>query len=707
MKNQAGKRVFQKVLRESKDRLKEQLHHSRIRSSAQFTSPLKPVSVAEGEKIALRCSVTGSAPITVQWMKDRRELRSSGNTNITFVNGTALLEVSGCNKTDAGDYLCKASNGSGSNFCKARVTARVIVRGKTQIITSLQGLEQDYNQTTGVYRGTRTRLQGFTGAGDYLCKASNGSGSNFCKAQVTVRSTTGVRTKLQGFTGFRAGLEPDYRGLQGPGRVCCKARVTVRGTARIVIGLQGFTGSRAGLQPDYRGLQGLGRVCCKARVTVRDSGTKAPAAAPAETAPSAAPAPAKRLDNLFFVEEPRSISAPEKGTATFIAKLGGDPIPSVKWMKGKWRQVTHGGRVSVEQKGLDARLEIREVTRSDAGQYRCVATNKHGEIESSADLTVTKKEELGGAGDFRATLKKTPSKQKSPKREDVDIVDLLRGHDPKDYERILREHEIYDYRAILQAIEFLKREKAQLSGKPVRIRTKNMYKREKAQLSGKPVRTRTKNMYKRERERRPSSAGNREREREKAQLSGKPVRTRTKNMYEREREKETGENTLKTCTRERERRKLEVEHGGAVEEDVMSRFIQQMESRAGTEPVSVADDIADQAVGLGSSAVFECNISINYPEIGLSWYKGTQKLEKGDKYDMGSTGDKHWLKVNKCDLNDEGNYRIVCGPHISNAELIVGGKRRFKCVQNLSQTCPKPVPKHTHEHLQRRAHRRR
>uniref|UniRef100_A0A3B4AD12 Ig-like domain-containing protein n=1 Tax=Periophthalmus magnuspinnatus TaxID=409849 RepID=A0A3B4AD12_9GOBI len=95
-----------------------------------------------------------------------------------------------------------------------------------------------------------------------------------------------------------------------------------------------------------------------------------------------------------------------EGTATFIAKLGGDPIPSVKWMKGKWRQVTHGGRVSVEQKGPDARLEIREVTRSDAGQYRCVATNKHGEIESAAELSVTKKEEMGGAGDFRATLKK-------------------------------------------------------------------------------------------------------------------------------------------------------------------------------------------------------------------------------------------------------------------------------------------------------------
>lgn len=63
---------------------------------------------------------------------------------------------------------------------------------------------------------------------------------------------------------------------------------------------------------------------------------------------------------------------------------------------------------------------------------------------------------------------RTPSKQKSPKKEgDINIVDLLRGHDPKDYERILREHEIYDYRAILQAVEFLKREKEMEAGKAV------------------------------------------------------------------------------------------------------------------------------------------------------------------------------------------------------------------------------------------------
>ena len=66
-------------------------------------------------------------------------------------------------------------------------------------------------------------------------------------------------------------------------------------------------------------------------------------------------------------------------------------------------------------------------------------------------------------------LHRTPSKSKSPKKEgEVDIVELLRGQDPKDYEKILRDHDIHDYRAILEAISFMKKEKEDETGKVVR-----------------------------------------------------------------------------------------------------------------------------------------------------------------------------------------------------------------------------------------------
>lgn len=89
-----------------------------------FDIPLKAEAVKEGETLNLTCHIRGSHPLKIQWMKDRKELKSGGNTRITFVDGTASLVVSRASKAEAGDYLCKASNATGSEFCKSRVTVK-------------------------------------------------------------------------------------------------------------------------------------------------------------------------------------------------------------------------------------------------------------------------------------------------------------------------------------------------------------------------------------------------------------------------------------------------------------------------------------------------------------------------------------------------------------------------------------------------------
>lgn len=107
------------------------------------------------------------------------------------------------------------------------------------------------------------------------------------------------------------------------------------------------------------------------------------------------------------------------------------------------------------------------------------------------------------------------------------------------------------------------------------------------------------------------------------------------------------------------------------------------------QPVSVMEDISDQTIGENQSATFECHIKINYPEITLTWYKGTQKLDKSNKYDIGNVGDRHYLRINNCQDKDQGNYRVVCGPHISNAKLTVTGKSLS--VLSSSYICWTPV----------------
>lgn len=84
------------------------------------------MTVTEGETLTLSCHVRGSHPLKIQWMKDRQDLSSSANTKITFVDGTATLQMVCVSKTDTGDYLCKATNEAGSEFCKSKVTIKGI-----------------------------------------------------------------------------------------------------------------------------------------------------------------------------------------------------------------------------------------------------------------------------------------------------------------------------------------------------------------------------------------------------------------------------------------------------------------------------------------------------------------------------------------------------------------------------------------------------
>lgn len=92
------------------------------------------------------------------------------------------------------------------------------------------------------------------------------------------------------------------------------------------------------------------------------------------------------------------------------------------------------------------------------------------------------------------------------------------------------------------------------------------------------------------------------------------------------------------------------------------------------QPVTLIRDIEDLTVVTDEDAVFECEIKINYPEIKLSWYKGTEKLDSNNKYEIRIEGDRHILKIRNCQLGDQGNYRVVCGPHIASAKLTVIGK---------------------------------
>lgn len=50
----------------------------------------------------------------VSWFKDGKELSSSDKYQITFVEGTASLDISRVDMNDAGNFICRATNSVGS-----------------------------------------------------------------------------------------------------------------------------------------------------------------------------------------------------------------------------------------------------------------------------------------------------------------------------------------------------------------------------------------------------------------------------------------------------------------------------------------------------------------------------------------------------------------------------------------------------------------
>ncbi|XP_072118274.1 peroxidasin homolog [Mobula birostris] len=74
-----------------------------------------------GSTVQFRSVVKGSAPLTIKWLKDGRELMSGADYFILSESSTSLLELFSAKVSDSGDYICEVSNKVGSASCAARL----------------------------------------------------------------------------------------------------------------------------------------------------------------------------------------------------------------------------------------------------------------------------------------------------------------------------------------------------------------------------------------------------------------------------------------------------------------------------------------------------------------------------------------------------------------------------------------------------------
>ena len=99
---------------------------------------------------------------------------------------------------------------------------------------------------------------------------------------------------------------------------------------------------------------------------------------------------------IYFLVAPEIFINPKDNTmvegedVAFSCLVGGSPPPSVSWTRnGVELNFTANHRVSLFSTNNNHSLAITNVQESDAGQYRCVASNTVGRSTSfSATLTV-------------------------------------------------------------------------------------------------------------------------------------------------------------------------------------------------------------------------------------------------------------------------------------------------------------------------------
>lgn len=95
---------------------------------------LENLSYLVGSDISLQCTVKGSEPLTVSWLKDNHEIKEAENIQITYEDKTALLHIINLQSKHGGKYSCQLQNQAGSQTCSAVLTVKGWLRYLTMVL---------------------------------------------------------------------------------------------------------------------------------------------------------------------------------------------------------------------------------------------------------------------------------------------------------------------------------------------------------------------------------------------------------------------------------------------------------------------------------------------------------------------------------------------------------------------------------------------
>ncbi|XP_053865478.1 basement membrane-specific heparan sulfate proteoglycan core protein isoform X4 [Malaclemys terrapin pileata] len=347
---------------------------------------VKPtLTVIAGETATLQCSAIGDPPPTIQWSK----LRAPLPWQHRVVNNTLLIPRVA--QQDSGQYICNASNAAG--FTEAFVTLDVetppyatslpeevsVSAGEAVQLQCLAHgtppLHYQWSKANGslssnaVLRESALHIRPTVpeDSGTYRCLVSNRVGSAETFAQVNIQGSAPSASPT-----VRVTPQTDVKGVGGTAEFTC----SVTGDARARIEWfkeDGELPTSHSVRNGVLRIQNLDRGC-QGVYTCRVSSPSGQAQDSARLVIQALP--------KVMINVRTSVQSVLVGAAVEFECLAiGDPKAHITWSKV-------GSRIRPEVVVSGGMVKIERVEQSDAGQYRCTATNDVGTVQSNVILHV-------------------------------------------------------------------------------------------------------------------------------------------------------------------------------------------------------------------------------------------------------------------------------------------------------------------------------
>ncbi|NWW99578.1 TITIN protein, partial [Caloenas nicobarica] len=368
-----------------------------------FAKPLKNIDSIINTSCRLDCRISGSLPMTVSWFKQDTEITSSAKYTVHFAEGSASLEIKHLDASDAGVYICRATNSAGSKdssstlFIKEPPSFLVEPESQDVLPASTVRFKGTFKGTTPLtvkwFKGDTELVTGGacyimteplasylelyavkpTDSGKYTCKVSNVAGSVTCSANLFVKEPATFKEKL----------EPTYLVKKGGyAELTCE----VTGTPEIKITWfkddrelkesdkyrMSFAKSLAVLHVTEVETEDSGEYICEAR---NDAGKDICSSV------------VTIKESPYFSKEFQSMEVLKDSDVVLECEVLGTPPFEVFWVKDdKPVRSSKKHRISIEKSLIS--LHVFRFDASDVGEYQCSVTNDVGSCLCSSEVTL-------------------------------------------------------------------------------------------------------------------------------------------------------------------------------------------------------------------------------------------------------------------------------------------------------------------------------